>query len=240
MTGELLQELRRGADKADIFCLAFNANSSYLAVTSDKGTVHIFRLKDSVVDHGLPLSPALHSAHSGHAGTSVHTSATAAGTTTSAGISGGVGGGGGGAVARAGVGSAAVSGSGEPLGASSVATGAGGAAGGSGGVAAGGSGGVDGGSGSGGAAAATASGALTVTGTGGGSGGGGAASAVTAVDNHTKSSFSFMKGILPKYFSSEWSYAQFRVPDTRSIVAFGSEPNTIIGTSCVHAPQLCT
>lgn len=47
----------------------------------------------------------------------------------------------------------------------------------------------------------------------GGSGGGG---------------FSFMKGILPKYFTSEWSFAQFRVPDTRSMVAFGQEPNTVI------------
>lgn len=30
-----------------------------------------------------------------------------------------------------------------------------------------------------------------------------------------------MKKLLPKYFSSEWSFAQFRVPDVRSIVAFG-------------------
>lgn len=53
-----------------------------------------------------------------------------------------------------------------------------------------------------------------------------------AVDESNKgSSLSFMKGFLPKYFSSEWSYAQFRVGDSRCICAFGHEPGTIIGTS---------
>jgi hypothetical protein len=38
-----------------------------------------------------------------------------------------------------------------------------------------------------------------------------------------------MKGVLPKYFSSEWSFAQFRVPEeTRAIVAFGPQKNTLI------------
>ncbi len=31
--------------------------------------------------------------------------------------------------------------------------------------------------------------------------------------------FSFMKNILPKYFDSEWSFAQFRVVDGRTICA---------------------
>eukprot|EP00954_Amorphochlora_amoebiformis_P001779 140536-Amorphochlora_amoeboformis.AAC.3 len=44
-------------------------------------------------------------------------------------------------------------------------------------------------------------------------------------------SFSFMKSILPKYFSSEWSFAHYKIPDTRTIVAFGSEPNSIIVVS---------
>lgn len=37
--------------------------------------------------------------------------------------------------------------------------------------------------------------------------------------------------VLPKYFSSEWSFAQFRLTHdegTRSIVGFGAEPNTLL------------
>ncbi len=46
------------------------------------------------------------------------------------------------------------------------------------------------------------------------------------------SAFKFMKGIF-SYFSSEWSFAQFRVPDSRCMVAFGPEDkNCLIGTSC--------
>lgn len=43
-----------------------------------------------------------------------------------------------------------------------------------------------------------------------------------------QSSFSFMKDILPAYFSSEWSAAQFHVPEPHSICAFGNTPNSII------------
>jgi len=43
-----------------------------------------------------------------------------------------------------------------------------------------------------------------------------------------KSTFSFMKGMLPKYFSSEWSFAQYHVSDSRTIVAFGQDPNSLI------------
>lgn len=40
--------------------------------------------------------------------------------------------------------------------------------------------------------------------------------------------FLFIAGVLPKYFSSEWSFAQFHLPeDTRFIAAFGSQ-NTVI------------
>lgn len=46
------------------------------------------------------------------------------------------------------------------------------------------------------------------------------------------SSLSFVKGFLPKYFSSEWSLAQFRLPEcSRSLVAFGPQANTLIVVS---------
>ncbi|XP_042420319.1 autophagy-related protein 18a-like [Zingiber officinale] len=43
--GELLQEVRRGADRAEIYSLAFCSDMHWLAVSSDKGTVHVFSLK---------------------------------------------------------------------------------------------------------------------------------------------------------------------------------------------------
>lgn len=47
--------------------------------------------------------------------------------------------------------------------------------------------------------------------------------------DNTKSALGVFSKVLPKYFSSEWSFAQFRVPDVRTIVAFGSEENSIVG-----------
>ncbi|XP_041016806.1 autophagy-related protein 18a-like isoform X2 [Juglans microcarpa x Juglans regia] len=41
----LLQEVRRGTDPADIYSLAFSSTAQWLAVTSDKGTVHVFNLR---------------------------------------------------------------------------------------------------------------------------------------------------------------------------------------------------
>ncbi|XP_031253848.1 autophagy-related protein 18a-like [Pistacia vera] len=43
--GSLLQEVRRGADRAEIYSLAFSKTAQWLAVSSDKGTVHVFGLK---------------------------------------------------------------------------------------------------------------------------------------------------------------------------------------------------
>eukprot|EP01138_Halocafeteria_seosinensis_P015099 gb/GECG01015412.1/.p1 GENE.gb/GECG01015412.1/~~gb/GECG01015412.1/.p1 ORF type:complete len:385 (+),score=40.30 gb/GECG01015412.1/:1-1155(+) len=140
-TGGLLQELRRGADKAVVYSIAFSGDSRWLACTSDKGTVHIFCLNDDVANvdaQGV-----------------VGISATAASEDVPA-----------------------------PLPSSS---GEGGAA---------------------------AGGAATVTRDRSGS--------------NSKSSFSFIKGLLPKYFSSEWSYAQLRVEGGRSIVAFGQDPYTVV------------
>ncbi|KAG4916616.1 Autophagy-related protein 18a [Glycine soja] len=43
--GTLLQEVRRGANTAEICSLAFSSTAQWLAVSSDKGTVHVFSLK---------------------------------------------------------------------------------------------------------------------------------------------------------------------------------------------------
>ncbi|XP_021820005.1 autophagy-related protein 18a [Prunus avium] len=45
LDGTLLQEVRRGADRAEIYSLAFSSTAQWLAVSSDKGTVHVFNLK---------------------------------------------------------------------------------------------------------------------------------------------------------------------------------------------------
>lgn len=45
LSGNLLRELRRGADRAEINCLTLSQSKAWLAVTSDKGTVHVFALK---------------------------------------------------------------------------------------------------------------------------------------------------------------------------------------------------
>lgn len=44
-----LTQVRRGADRADIYSLALSPTVKWLAVSSDKGTVHIFRLRVRVV-----------------------------------------------------------------------------------------------------------------------------------------------------------------------------------------------
>ncbi|GMI69405.1 autophagy 18a, PEROXISOME UNUSUAL POSITIONING 2 [Hibiscus trionum] len=108
--GSLLQEVRRGADRAEIYSLAFSSNAQWLAVSSDKGTVHVFSLKTNA---GSPSITRSRSAS-------------------------------------------------EPV-----------------------------------------------------------------VSPH--SSLSFIKGVLPKYFSSEWSVAQFRlVEGSQYIVAFGHQKNTVV------------
>jgi WD repeat-containing protein 45 len=131
-TGNALQEVRRGADRAEIYSIAFNYNTSWMAVSSDKGTIHIFSVKNPSGAEEKSTDTADKSKSS---------------------------------------------------------------------------------------AATSAAGGTTEDG-----------KAVTKVN--PKSTFSFMKGLLPKYFSSEWSFAQFRVPETRAIVAFGSvDKNSLIVVS---------
>ncbi|XP_022719414.1 autophagy-related protein 18a-like [Durio zibethinus] len=113
LDGALIQEVRRGADRAEIYSLAFSSTAQWLAVSSDKGTVHVFSLKvDSVVLENDRSSNASES----------------------------------------------------PL-----------------------------------------------------------------SNQLALSSFSILKGVLPKYFSSEWSVAQFRLPEgSRYIVAFEQQKNTVM------------
>ena len=151
----LMHEFRRGADRATIYSIAFAPDQNFLAVSSDKGTVHVYVVPDKASVGG-----------------------------------GGDGNGGGG-----------------------------------------GGGGGDGGN-------AGADSRVPTRGDGPGDGpeggpessGGGSGSGEGGID--AKAAFSFVKGFLPKYFSSEWSLAQFKLPDfTKSIVAFGPEPNTLIVAS---------
>ncbi len=142
-TGDLLQELRRGADKATIYCIAFSNDSKWLACTSDKGTVHVFKLNEAVYKNA------------GHSEDEVEAAATAAAAAASD-------------------------------------------------------------------AAAASGGSTTVQAPVPHSG-----EAVDASGN-ARSSLSFMSGLLPKYFSSEWSHAQFKVPEMRALVAFGAKEHTIV------------
>ena len=52
-TAAQLQELRRGTDHAEIYSLAFDTQSQLIACTSDKGTIHIFGVKEDAVKRAL-------------------------------------------------------------------------------------------------------------------------------------------------------------------------------------------
>ena len=51
-TGAALQELRRGADKAEIYSIAFSPTSQWLACSSDRGTIHVFALRVAAAGSG--------------------------------------------------------------------------------------------------------------------------------------------------------------------------------------------
>ncbi|XP_072958768.1 autophagy-related protein 18c-like isoform X2 [Typha angustifolia] len=65
MDGTRLQEVRRGLDRADIYSIALSPNVQWLAVSSDKGTVHIFSLRvrvageDSSTNQSIAQDPGL-------------------------------------------------------------------------------------------------------------------------------------------------------------------------------------
>ncbi|KAK4364860.1 hypothetical protein RND71_016218 [Anisodus tanguticus] len=112
LEGTLLQEVRRGLDRAEIYSVSFSPTAQWLAVSSDKGTVHVFSLKVNLWNLSTNKSSS---------------------------------------------------------------------------------------------------------------------SPDSRVPVAASSSFSFIRGVLPKYFSSEWSVAQFRLPGvSQYIVTFGNEKNTLI------------
>ncbi|RVX20520.1 Autophagy-related protein 18a [Vitis vinifera] len=45
-------QLRRGADRAEIYSMAFSSTAQWLVVSSDKGTVHVFSLKVNLASPG--------------------------------------------------------------------------------------------------------------------------------------------------------------------------------------------
>ncbi|KVI04495.1 hypothetical protein Ccrd_017188 [Cynara cardunculus var. scolymus] len=129
MDGTRLQEVRRGVDRADIYGIALSPNVQWLAVSSDKGTVHIFSLRVRVVSEDLSTqSKAIDSPALSHQNSSSSLDALIS----------------------------------------------------------------------------------------------------PSIGANPGSSLSFMKGVLPKYFSSEWSFARFHLPEsTQYMSAFGSQ-NTVI------------
>ena len=50
--GTALQEVRRGSDKAEIYCISFDKNANWIACSSDKGTIHIFKIALSKITLG--------------------------------------------------------------------------------------------------------------------------------------------------------------------------------------------
>ncbi|KAM7134156.1 WD repeat domain phosphoinositide-interacting protein 4 isoform 1-T1 [Macrochelys suwanniensis] len=53
---EKLVELRRGTDPATVYCINFSHDSSFLCASSDKGTVHVFALKDTRLNRRSALA----------------------------------------------------------------------------------------------------------------------------------------------------------------------------------------
>ncbi|XP_064403806.1 WD repeat domain phosphoinositide-interacting protein 4-like isoform X2 [Halichondria panicea] len=55
-TRNLVAEFRRGADSANIYCLNFSLDSAFLCCSSDKGTVHIFAVKEQSLNKKSSLA----------------------------------------------------------------------------------------------------------------------------------------------------------------------------------------
>lgn len=51
-----LLELRRGTDPATLYCLSFSADSAFLCASSDRGTLHVFALRDTRLNRRSALA----------------------------------------------------------------------------------------------------------------------------------------------------------------------------------------
>lgn len=180
-SGEPLRELRRGMDRAEIYCIAFNPASTFIACSSDKGTVHIYSLTGAVpksknaTHSDSSAAAALESGDSGR-NNSNHPSTPGAKDGTSEYDSSKTGGGGGG------------------------------------------------------------SGNITMSPAGTDSSTSAAFNTSTSNKLMAGKGINFLKNILPgslvpKYFESEWSFAQVRGIEGRSICAFGKDPSRIVVVS---------
>jgi WD40 repeat protein len=59
---EKLFEFRRGADSADIYSIGFSFDSGFLCVVSDKGTVHLYGVRDPKLNRMTALQHAINDA----------------------------------------------------------------------------------------------------------------------------------------------------------------------------------
>ncbi|KAL3690597.1 hypothetical protein R1sor_016906 [Riccia sorocarpa] len=160
LDGTKLQELRRGVDRAEIYSIAFSPSGQWLALSSDKATVHVFSLRGAAGTDDMrgtdTQADAIAKKQNKYIVTSTGGSVTPSG----------------GSAKSNGNGSGNGNGNGSPVAGSSP---------------------------------------------------------LFFASGNPGSSLSFMKGVLPKYFSSEWSFAQYRLPEeTKAIVAFGPAKDTLI------------
>ncbi|KAL2649193.1 hypothetical protein R1flu_017321 [Riccia fluitans] len=158
LDGTKLQELRRGADRAEIYSIAFSPSGQWLALSSDKATVHVFSLRVAAGTDDMRATDTQGEAIPKKQNKYLVTSLGGSGNSSGGGLKSS--------------GSGSGNGNGSPVAGSSP---------------------------------------------------------LSFSSGNPGSSLSFMKGVLPKYFSSEWSFAQYRLPEeTKAIVAFGPAKDTVI------------
>ncbi len=67
--GQCIQELRRGLEQTTVLSLSFNKDSKWLAVSSKRGTVHVFAINHNTTN---PINTDEHTNHTNHSNHSNH------------------------------------------------------------------------------------------------------------------------------------------------------------------------